>query len=224
MELVDGLKENTDTDQFLVAMILAWKAWDKRNKEYKGQASLTPHDLVDWCKNYLAIFRSAQIHKFSPQRHVHMSTWHPPPVGAVKINTDAAVSSGNLFFSVGMVARNDEGQCIWWRVIKLPGNLHPAECEATAALKELLLAREKGWTNVVVEGDNLQVITALQHGENDLSSFSLLLDECLRLSLDIEYCSFNFVKRTGNLLAHAIAHFDCNFLSEGLVLPSILGG
>ncbi|XP_012830540.1 PREDICTED: uncharacterized protein LOC105951636 [Erythranthe guttata] len=214
-----SMHKDQPADRFLVASVLAWKIWERRNKVIKADEAMNPHDLVGWCSNYLAVFKNAQLRPSPKLQMAHRSDWVSPSPGVVKINIDAAIPNGGESFTVGAVARNEEGICLGWKMVKIHGQLKPVECEAMAALKALTMARDKGWLDVIIEGDCLQVITALQKGERDLSSFGTLVEDCLWLAQNLSSCSFSFVKRMGNKLAHAIAHLSYTDSIEGSVLP-----
>lgn len=48
----------------------------------------------------------------SPLLKPHGSSikWYPPPTGKLKLNVDAFVFTGELFFKMGLVIRDDHGQ------------------------------------------------------------------------------------------------------------------
>ncbi|XP_012851546.1 PREDICTED: uncharacterized protein LOC105971241 [Erythranthe guttata] len=207
------------TDEFLVAMVLAWKAWDRRNKEIKREEALHVNEMVSWCKVYLASFKSAQLQPNSQMQTVHPSEWIPPSHGRVKVNFDAALPRGQQWISVSAVARNEVGRCIGWKVVKIRGNFQPVERKALAALKAISMAKDRGWSDIVIEGDCLPIIKALREGENEAADFGAVVEDCRQMALEFQYCSFNFTKRSGNKLAHAIAQIPCNNVVEDLVLP-----
>lgn len=73
---------------------------------------------------------------------------------------------------------------------------------------------------MMVEGDCLQIINILSDGSSSLASFGALLDSCLLLRSNFDVLSFHFVKRVGNLLAHALASNASLSGLEGTSLPS----
>lgn len=54
------------------------------------------------------------------------------------------------------------GGCVGWRVRRLPGQPSPEVGEAKAAIEGVSFAIERGWHNVIVEGDCATVISAIQ--------------------------------------------------------------
>ncbi|XP_012851712.1 PREDICTED: uncharacterized protein LOC105971405 [Erythranthe guttata] len=213
------LKQSLDEENFNIAMVVAWKAWDNRNRAMKDEEVIKSCDLVSWCRHFLAAYKSAQICPNSRMRDIHPSVWKPPPSNVVKLNFDAAFPNGESFFSVGMVARDSYGSCLGWKVTRIQGNLQPVEGEALAALKTISMAKSMGLTNIILEGDCLQVINALNSREWEFSSFGAFVEECLNIGESFDSCSFNFVKRQGNLLAHCIAQISCTVSMESIDLP-----
>ncbi|XP_012856982.1 PREDICTED: uncharacterized protein LOC105976247 [Erythranthe guttata] len=172
--------------------------------------------MVSWCKVYLATFKSAQLQPNSRMQTFQPSEWIPPSQGSVKVNFDAALPLGQQWISVSAIARNEDGQCIGWKVVKIHGNFQPVEGEALAALKAISTAKDRGWHDIVIEGN------CLRDGENEAADFGAVVEDCRQMALEFQYCSFNFTKCSGNKLAHDIAQIPCNNVLEDLVLPSNL--
>lgn len=83
-------------------------------------------------------------------------------------------------------------------------------------------ARDLGWTDVIVEGDCSQGLSAIQNRVEDLKlSYGALVSQLLHFSCSFNYFATSFVKRSGNRLAHALAHLSLNHLDvlEELTLP-----
>lgn len=97
---------------------------------------------------------------------------------------------------------------------------NPVDGEALAVYHGLLKASTKGWMSIIMESDNLQVINILSHGASSLASYGAILDSYFMLLASFSSLSFNFVKCSGNLLAHELAtnpRFSCK---HGFDLPS----
>lgn len=90
---------------------------------------------------------------------------------------------------------------------------------ARAALESVLLAREKGCESVMVEGDNSQIVAAIQEAkEVRFRVYGALLREILILARSFSCFSCSFVRRPGNKLAHALAHLS---LSSSIFLKTL---
>lgn len=88
-----------------------------------------------------------------------LGSWQAPPAPFMKVNFDAGFLSSDSF-QVAVVAHDEEGHCLGWSVRKLPGTLSPVVAEASAARHAILMAIEKGWSHIQLEGDCMQVINA----------------------------------------------------------------
>lgn len=83
--------------------------------------------------------------------------------------------------------------------------------EARAVLEGVKLAREKGWQEVELEGDSLQLMVELGKGMVDqFFPYGSLVASIIEHSRTFNFFSCSFVKRTDNRLAHALAHISCD--------------
>ncbi|XP_012844333.1 PREDICTED: uncharacterized protein LOC105964354 [Erythranthe guttata] len=216
---LEHLRNKLSDELFLLAVIICWKAWEIRNREIHDEDCLKTEELVTWCNLYLYEFQQAQIPRLPATGRNFQTQWNPPPDGFIEINFDAAVPQGESFYSVSMVARDREGECRWWAVRRYPGHPRAVDCEAHAALKAINIAKTQGWTSIILEGDCLQVIEALNSSDPLLSSFGAFLEEVLSIAKNFVRCNFQFIKRSGNQLAHDIATKLGSVCREGFSLP-----
>ncbi|ONI13791.1 hypothetical protein PRUPE_4G245300 [Prunus persica] len=84
--------------------------------------------------------------------------WHPPPTGWIKINFDGSLM--NSQGSIGFVIRNCDGHVL------LAGSNNVGEnsinvAESIALWDGLAVAIERGWDQIVVEGDSKLVIDSI---------------------------------------------------------------
>ena len=126
----------------------------------------------DRVEEFLAV-QTPQIPPRVPQR----CRWSPPPPGFVKINVDGAVFSDTNSAGVGTVIRNREGLVMTSHTQRFSHAYSPVVIEALAALHGLQLARDLGFTNAVLEGDFLRIMSALQSGCEVPSPAGLFIDE-----------------------------------------------
>lgn len=180
-------------------------------------------DLVTWAKTYLDSYHAAQVPNAMPSTGRALPQgWTPPTAHTIKINVDAALPSNSGNFRVGMVARNSQGVAQWWSRREMVGRPNPTDAEALAVLHGLEVARQHGWSDIILETDCLPVYRYLVAESRSLISFGAILDSCLSFHDFFSSLSFSFVRRSGNTLAHAIATsslLDCN---EGSFIPSFL--
>ena len=79
-----------------------------------------------------------------------MQSWCPPPLGCIKINVDAAISSSQA--AIAVVPRDHRGVPIkiWARLTK---KTSPLQAETEALLWAIQLAKVEKWSHVTFEGD-----------------------------------------------------------------------
>lgn len=183
-----SLRFSLDEDDFLLALVVCWKSWEIRNKDVHHSPYDIPPDIVLWCKNDLADYRSAQCVPFLSPRQPPSLLWQPPGVGQIKINVDAAFPRNSRNFRVSMVARDHDGRCLWWSRREFCGRPQPMEGEAWAVLHGLREGRDRGWNSVVIESDCANVIHHLTRRTHSLAPFGAILDSCYLLFLCFFRC------------------------------------
>ncbi|CAH9141098.1 unnamed protein product [Cuscuta epithymum] len=77
------------------------------------------------------------------------------------------------------------------------GECHPREAEALATREALSWIKETSWSNIDVESDALQLIKAIQDGQQE-SAFGVIVEDIKDLSTSISGIEFTYVKRSAN--------------------------
>ncbi|KAK4389862.1 hypothetical protein Sango_2323200 [Sesamum angolense] len=125
-----------------------------------------------------------------------------PPPDVIKLNFDGVTFYQDGEMGVGVVARNNLGQCVGW----LSRQIHSAGtgflAEAFAAREAVILALCRGWRSVIIEGDCAMLIYKLQTRERDLSTEGPIINDILFFISNLQSCCFNFVKCLNNFVAH----------------------
>ncbi|XP_012844873.1 PREDICTED: uncharacterized protein LOC105964912 [Erythranthe guttata] len=213
------LQQSLEPNTFHLAIIIMWKLWDNWNKVMHGEEGSPTSEVISWCFNYLNTYKAAQIRVTDSKENTHPAVWKPPEHGKIKINFDVAFPKEKDYYVLANVARDWQGKCLWWHAKIIQGRPKVVEGEAHAALHAISKEHELGSSAVTLEGDNLQIMTALRERNASEASFGAIIDESLRISSLFNSCNFAFVKRSGNLLAHAIATTSDLGCIGGNVLP-----
>lgn len=176
-----GLKECLQEEEFSLACVVIWNIWNYRNGVIHGSEVGERENIVSRSADFLNSYASARI-SFPLQAKVSgRVSWQLPTALFIKINFEVAFLHSDSFQVAG-VARNSEGLCLGWSVRKLPGAPSPVIAEATATRHAILLAIEKGWTHIHLEGDCLQVIkTFKDRDRHGLRSFDSIISAALGL-------------------------------------------
>lgn len=125
----------------------------------------------------------------------------------MRVNTDAGQVEG-MDVGLGAVARNSEGQVLGCVVEQGCGDWRVDVVEAKRVYLRLLLAQQLGSEIVEVESHSLSVIQALRQQSSGSSELHLILDDVLKLASSFISVSWLSVKRSGNKVAHNLAHFQ----------------
>ncbi|XP_075645829.1 uncharacterized protein LOC142616999 [Castanea sativa] len=145
----------------------------------------------------------------SERRTQSRQRWRAPPEDMAKINFDGAVFSGENKSGIGVVIRDSAGLVIASCSKKLQQAYGSAEVEALAAATALSFAADVGVNRAVLEGDSLEVITALSQDTPILSSIGPWID-------DAKVYSNRFFK-----LQYSRVRRECNFVTHNLIRCAI---
>ena len=74
----------------------------KRSDVIHGKSKKASLRLVDWCKNYLDEYWSANRTSSNPSTHLEV-TWSPPNYPSYKVNVDAARFKAQKAVSAGVI-------------------------------------------------------------------------------------------------------------------------
>ncbi|KAH9293663.1 hypothetical protein KI387_041132, partial [Taxus chinensis] len=142
-----------------------------------------------------------ELHK--PKKN---SIWIRPEENVVKLNFDGA-SKGNLGLAGGGgILRNNEGDWLFVYVGPLGWQTNNM-AEARALLWGVLLAKEKGFKDIQIEGDSLIIINALNNqGSINWPLRNILNDvkETLKYFVKVSY---NHTLRQGNKCVDKMANY-----------------
>lgn len=217
------LKSSLSHDTLLLGLVLCWKVWGVRNEQVHGSNAGFPANVVDWCKEFLKAYQRAQCPTSHPSTAVDTVDWIPPAGGFIKINVDMALPASADFFRVSGVARNENGDCLWWFRREVVGRPKPSDGEAIAMLQGARAALSHGHRCVVLETVCLPIFHYLSSSSSSLISFGAILDAVLSLRSRFENLSFSFTRLSGNSIAHSLAtapFISCNEGSSLSFLPS----
>ncbi|KAL3628478.1 hypothetical protein CASFOL_027524 [Castilleja foliolosa] len=185
--------------------------WFFRNKIAHG-ASIPPfQELLS------IVSRQIKMHWFSIVKtgisnKAPSPVWIPPPLGFIKVNTDASFKNG--VSKAGIIFRNHSG------TISLAATYHhncldsfSAEC--LALLDACKILQELKNQKVCLESDCLAAITFINgNSGNFFWQASAVIDQFLLIRSRWPFWSFNFTPRVANGAAHALAFwaFNSNFM------------
>ncbi|GKC57499.1 reverse transcriptase, partial [Tanacetum coccineum] len=174
-------------------------AADSKKRKKESQARKQEKENKE-CRGKNAIFVE---HNVTPNASPQV-LWSPPSNGVIKINTDGGISSANSVAGIGFVMRCHDGSVL------VAGNKRVAyatsviEIEAYAILWAIQVALSKGFMNVILETDSRILVDAFLHNKELLHIRGLFL-HIRPLCSSFTSCSWSFVRRDGNQVAHELA-------------------
>ncbi len=126
----------------------------------------------------------------------------PPPTGVIKLNVDAAIHTSVA--AIAVIARDDAG-CFVKAWTKTLPTVDPTVAEASAILWAIQLAYLEKWKNILVESDAKNCVDAILGISACSWNIYALCNDVKRLASDFSSCSFCWVKREANMVAHELA-------------------
>ena len=187
----------TDASPVTAALfsMVAWSIWIRHNKLREKQNVWGVGEMVQRARELLQEFWDV---KDCPTRSRVMrtrQTWTPLSEGFYKINFDGAIFENFGRAGLGVVVRDVEGMVIaaLSQNIQLPSSVDSVE--ALAARCAIILAQEISLTQVVVEGDSLKVIAAINNPKQSRTQWGHIIEDIKKASLCLQACSFCHVSR-----------------------------
>ncbi|KAL7102085.1 hypothetical protein ACP275_08G097100 [Erythranthe tilingii] len=120
-----------------LAVILSWKACHNRNQDMNGSTSIAATDMLVWGNSFSKYYARLDTTRLFRDSRC------PPNVGTVKVNFDAAFPFGKNLYNVAMVARDSNGECVWWSQRQFPGRPRSADGEVRETLHTIMTTKEK---------------------------------------------------------------------------------
>ncbi|KAL0006060.1 hypothetical protein SO802_013621 [Lithocarpus litseifolius] len=121
-----------------------------------------PTSLNKRAEEFLEEFKQAQVSLDSSLRERLISdVWQPPSSMEYKLNFDAAIFSRLEKSSIGAIIRNDKGEVMAGMFTIGPKVDTSEEAELLACRRSIEFAVDAGFTRLVIEGDNSNVMQAI---------------------------------------------------------------
>ena len=202
MVIIDRVEE----EMVARMVIIAWALWFNRNEIRLGGVRKAGKDVVRWATNCLEEYWSTnESEQSAPVVSTSVVSWLPPQTNWFKINVDGAVFASQKAVGLGVIIRDDRGRVEAAMSKKVLALLGALEAEAKVFEAGLLLARDIGIQDVILEGDSLVIFNALCEVSLPPSSVASIVIGMLDLCKVFWRIEFSHVKRKGNRAAHLLA-------------------
>ena len=125
----------------------------------------------------------------------------------MKINFEGAIFCRENKSGIGVGIRDCSGSVLTSCSKKISQAFKSSEVEALAVVTALSFATKVGITEVVLEGDPMEVIQALIQPGSILSSIGPWIDDSKVLANDFVQLQYSLIRRECNRLAHNLARY-----------------
>ena len=193
-------------------------------KQVNIRNCLSPLQTWEMAQRLIDDYHGAMKMDFPPMQSTPWG-WSAPPPGVFKVNVDGACSIDPVGSSgVGVVIRDESGMVIAALCKLLPSNFPAKWTELFAIEQGLLFAQEMDLPQIMMESDALSAILAINHG-NFEGEAGHLVEGILQTKALFSCCSFSFLKRDYNMVAHKLAQFaksnHCSHVWKGVTPPFV---
>ncbi|XP_071909630.1 uncharacterized protein [Coffea arabica] len=165
-----------------------------------------PLSLVNLAAHSLSEFHEANTRPIMTPPQTARLRWSAPPSLHFKINFDAAISTAQTIFGIGVVVRDHEGSFMAGLAKKFVGSVSVEIAEAHVAREVVYLARNLMIPSFILEGDAASIIKLILHKENILSDLGLILEDIYLALLDQLCIDVKWIPIEANKVAHILAN------------------
>jgi ribonuclease HI len=149
--------------------------------------------------------------------------WLKPDHGWLKLNCDGAVDMNAERAGVGVVARDHTGAYVVPECRRYEHITDPSTPELLACRDVVMVAKERGWTHIVVETDCQLLVTAWEKNEGHRPASNQVLREMKAIVSNFQGFMFSFSRREANKAAHAGARAALSVISSVVTYEQIPG-
>ena len=169
LQLFHELMGRLSTAEFELFLVQSWLIWNQRNTVAHGGQLKDPRWLNKRAMEYLEDYHQAQGQLQRSEINSGSEVWNPPPEPVYKLNFDAAIFSELRCSGVGAMIRNARGEVMAAMSARGPPVFDSLEAEIMACRKALEFAIDAGFTDLVIEGDNKNVMQIVSASGEDMS-------------------------------------------------------
>ena len=175
-----------------------------------------PSRLNARASSFLAEYKGAQTQLAVSKTNDHSQVWQPPEGIMYKLNFDATVFADMTSSGIGVIIRNNRWQVMAALSSKSHAVVDSEEAEVLACRKVLEFAVDVGFSKLIVEGNNINVMKSIKSNQVDLSRLGNLYDDIRCMAGCLQHVDFHSIKRSANGVSHSLSHY-ARHLSEDIV-------
>ena len=114
----------------------------------------------------------------------------------------------------GVVVSNDKGEVMAALAARGPSVQDSEEAEVLACRRAVEFAMEAGFTEIILEGDNVNVMKAIMGPGTNSSRLGYVYEYICCIGRGFRAFSVSHVRRTANCVAHSLAKFAKHIIGE----------
>ena len=103
--------------------------------------------------------------------------WKPPTWGTMKLNWDAAIDTNRKLMGIGIVIRGYSGGVVATQCTTRPYVCDHVVAKALALWTVVMLFGQLGFRDIILEGDSLEVVKAIQMEGRNWTRYRFILEE-----------------------------------------------
>jgi ribonuclease HI len=195
----------SDSDRAKIISVM-WAIWNSRNSWTHDKGSFDPVHSVKMAKEALAVLEIPKKDAMILPGH----GWRPPDGDTIKINTDGGLSIEARKGGVGGVVRSSSTFLAAWSK-PYPGITDPLIAEALALRDGVIFAKLRGYPDVVMETDCLEMVNLWNTRHSCRSIVAPILEEVGELVRSFKSFLVQHIPRSANHSAHLCAKLACTF-------------
>ena len=143
-----------------------------------------------------------------------MQKWCPPFGSTFKLNFNVAVVSNTSSSGFGAIIRNGMGEVMTGLLARGLYVASSEEGKVLACRKALEFAIDAGFREIVLEGDNATIMKSLMSPRVNRSRLGHIYEDIHTLATSFRSLTVSCVKRGANVVAHSLARFAAQLVSE----------
>ena len=134
--------------------------------------------------------------------------------GHFKINWDVAIDIQSNCMGFGVIIRDHNSVVCAAKSVKIYRAFEPVIGEAMAAMVEVKFSKEREIQDVILEGDSMQVVQALQDRNPSWRTYGHIIDDTRVFLGTCRSWTVHHVKRDANRAAHGLAKGGLGLATE----------
>lgn len=208
IDVMEGMMERCTIEELELHAVIARKIWLRRNTVVYGGVFSHPNVLIQEAVSSLNEYREANTMEAMVvlnREPVIPIKWQAPPPGVYKVNWDVAIDSTNRRMGIGIIVRDSLGRVEAARSQTICAVQEPVFAEAQGALCAAEFSRDLGLQSIILEGDSIQVVNALQGTGPNWSRYGQMVADARVVLTLVRRWLIRHTKREANSAAHQLA-------------------